>query len=264
MARRCRNCYSYGHNRRTCPQITKRLREKYEIAVEKNQEDITFWAEKLQERTGIDPRTGQKVKRKASANRKCSYCKHKHGVWSDAGLGHTRRTCADLKRDKKAAYEENAKLRRKVVKAMKKSGIGIGAVVNFKKYDYYKGVDGEKVYEQRAMPWLVTDILWDSVTADTYQPNVLRLTRLDLLGSNNRTSHHGITLPRLQDEAGNALTNWNGRQMGDWDIELAEGTNYQDTWLQARCPPNGLSRVPADYYDGASRQTDSHFDNKKR
>ena len=261
--RRCRNCYSYGHNRRTCPQITKRWRERYEMAVEnKHADHIAAWAEKLQERTGIDPRTGKKVKRKASAKRRCSYCKHKHGRYGAEGLGHTRRTCAELKADKKTAYKANAKLRRRTIKAMTDNGIGLGTLIALKKYDYYKGVDGKQVYEQREMPYLVTKILWDALTDDSYQPNVLRVTRLDLLGSPNARAT-GITLPRMNDREGNELKSRQGcRDLGDWNLKAV--TKYQDAWLLERCPLNGLDQMPADYYIGRSRYTDNHFAEKKR
>jgi len=265
MARRCRNCYTYGHNKRTCPQITKRWRERYDMAVEnKHADHIVAWAEKLQERTGIDPRTGKKVKRKASAKRRCSYCKHKYGSYGDEGLGHTRRTCAELKADKKTAYKANAKLRRRTIKAMTDNGIGLGALITLKKYDYYKGVDGKKVYEQREMPYLVTKIAWDTLTDDNYQPNVLRLTRLDQLGSPNARAT-GITLPRMNDREGNELKNRSsstaGRALGDWHLVP---NKYQDARLSERCPPNGLDQIPTDYYLGGSAYTDNVFMEKKR
>lgn len=262
---RCRNCYTYGHNKRTCPDLTQRYRDRYDYAVKtgESQASIDNAAQRLIERTGIDPRTGNKVQRPSSARRKCSYCKHKHGSYGDEGLGHTRRTCADLKADKKVAYAANAKLRRRTIKLMIKYGIGLGALVMLKKYDYYKGADGERVYEQREMPYLVTNIRWDALTNDNYQPNVLRVTRLDQLGCANAGTT-GITLPRMKDHEGNELES-GSHAIGDWSIDRrVDGKSYDQKWLSERCPSNGLDQMPADYYIGRSPYTDNHFAEKKR
>jgi hypothetical protein len=262
---RCRNCYIYGHNSRTCPDLTKRFRDRYDYAVEtgESQASIDNAAQRLIERTGIDPRTGNKVQRPSSAKRRCSYCKHQYGRHADAGLGHTRRTCAHLKADKKVAYIANAKLRRRAIKAMIDNGIGVGALVTLTKYDYYNAPDGEKVYAQREMPYLVTKIAWDSLTEDNYQPNVLRLTRLDQLGS-ARAGITGITLPCMKDHEGKELEA-GSHKIGDWNIDRSDNArNYQDAWLTERCPPNGLDQMPTDYYNGRSPYTDNHFAEKKR
>ena len=261
----CRNCYKRGHNRRTCPDLTERFRNQYDCAVKagESQATIDSYAQRLIERTGIAPRTGNKSQRPSSTKRRCSYCKHKHGRYADEGLGHTRRTCAHLKADKKVAYAANAKLRRRAIKAMIDNGIGMGALVTLKKYDYYNTPDGERVYEQRAMPYLVTKIAWDSLTEDNYQPNVLRVTRLDQLGSASAATT-GITLPCMKDHEGNALET-GAQAIGDWNINGEDNPrSYQEAWLTARCPPNGLDQMPPDYYVGRSRYTDNHFAEKKR
>jgi hypothetical protein len=263
MARRCRNCYTYGHNRRTCPQMTERVQAEYDCAVvDCSQHRIDHYAKQLIERTGIDPRTGKKAKRPSSAKRRCSYCKYKHGSYGDEGLGHTRRTCAELKADKKVAYAANAKLRRRAIKAMIDNGIGMGALITLNKYDYYNNSVGERVYEQREMPYLVTKIAWDSLTDDNYQPNVLRVTRLDLIGSANGRGT-GITLPRMKDHEGNELES-GSHAIGDWHLKRSVATKYQEAWLTERCPPNGLDQMPTDYYIGRSAYTDGHFAEKKR
>jgi hypothetical protein len=169
-----------------------------------------------------------------------------------------------LKADKKVAYAANAKLRRRAIKLMIKYGIGLGALVTLKKYDYFNTRDGERVYEQREMPYLVTKIAWDSLTDDNYQPNVLRVTRLDQLGSANAT-YTGITLPCMKDQEGKELET-GSHKIGDWSIDRSDpsGRSYDQAWLTQRCPPNGLDQMPTDYYIGRSAYTDGHFAEKKR
>ena len=60
---RCRNCYTYGHNKRTCPDLTQRYRDRYDYAVRHNESEasIDHAAQSLIERTGIDPRTVQDI-----------------------------------------------------------------------------------------------------------------------------------------------------------------------------------------------------------
>ena len=69
----CSYCYERGHNRRSCPQITQRVRDRYDRAVRElaaNPDDAYYIqyvedrAKELTKRTGVDPRTGKKAKKK--------------------------------------------------------------------------------------------------------------------------------------------------------------------------------------------------------
>jgi len=262
---RCRNCYTYGHNKRTCPDLTQRYRDRYDFAVrnKESQASIDQAAQRLIERTGIDPRTGNKVTRPSSAKRRCSYCKYKHGSYGDEGRGHTRRTCSGLKKDRKEAAKQNGIVRKKVVAALKREGIGVGATISYNSYGYYPDGNGDQVYEARNYPYMVVSINWDNITDQHRNPQPLMVRRLDQVckvGARNTTS---FPLPHLyeeDDKTGIKISG--GRQVGSWDPH-GDPDGYDARSLVTKAPANGWDKIPADYYQGSSKVTDSHFNNKK-
>ena len=261
---RCSQCWNYGHNKRTCPQITERWQQRYELAVKaKNQHDIDHWGERLGKRTGTDPRTGTKVNRRAGIVRRCSYCKFVHGSWGNEGIGHTRRTCKQLKKDRKEAAKQNGIVRKKVVAALKREGIGVGATISYNSYGYYPDGNGDQVYEARNYPYMVVSINWDNITDQHRNPQPLMVRRLDQVckvGARNTTS---FPLPHLyeeDDKTGIKISG--GRQVGSWDPH-GDPDGYDARSLVTRAPANGWDKIPADYYRGSSKITDSHFNNKK-
>jgi len=262
---RCSQCWNYGHNKRTCPQITERWQQRYELAVKaKNQHDIDHWGERLGKRTGTDPRTGTKVNRRAGIVRRCSYCKVVHGSWGNEGIGHTRRTCKQLKKDRKEAAKQNGIVRKKVVAALKREGIGVGATISFNSYGYYPDGNGDQVYEARNYPYMVVSINWDNITDQHRNPQPLMVRRLDQVckvGARNTTS---FPLPHLyeeDDKTGIKISG--GRQVGSWDPH-GDPDGYDARSLVTRAPANGWAKIPAGYYAGSSKVTDSHFNDKKR
>ncbi len=101
---RCSYCYQKGHNRATC----KDLKEDMQSRLKANPDDPYakhyFW------------KKGKKTKRPKN----CGWCHHS---------GHTRRTCKELKNAKKVAVEKCSEWRKRCVEEMKKTGLGIGALV---------------------------------------------------------------------------------------------------------------------------------------
>jgi len=234
------------------------------MAVEdKQQASIDHWGELLAKRTGTDPRTGAKVNRRAGIVRRCSYCKFVHGSWGDEGIGHTRRTCKQLKKDRKEAAKQNGIVRKKVVAALKREGIGVGATISYNSYGYYPDGNGDQVYEARNYPYMVVSINWDNITDQVRNPQPLMVRRLDQVckvGSRGTTS---FPLPHLyeeDDKTGVKISG--GRQMGSWATD-GDPDGYDARTLVTRAPANGWDKIPADYYAGSSRVTDRHFDDKK-
>ena len=265
---RCSQCWKYGHNKRTCPKITERYQVMYDRAVADNdRHDINYWAENLAKRTGTDPRNGKKVNRRPGIVRRCSYCKYVHGSYCSEGVGHTRRTCKYLKKDKSNELKKNAKYRKEVITAMKREGVGVGAVVNILTSAYYSDGNGGQVYESRMMPHLITKVIWDRV-CDCKGPYTmpLELRRLDQLGKSAREcrSRH-LTLPKLHKgyPKNQEITSFNGHSTGDWTLTHSDSWG-DDAELIARCPRNGLDGIPLDYYRGYSKTTDEWFSEKKR
>ena len=125
---RCGFCYEYGHNSRTCPEKKARLERNLEAAKEDDGRYTEYYAHKIAKMTGVNPETGEEVKRRdESRGRVCSYCNAR---------GHNRRTCATLKSDL-ARYAVMTREARQEVRAWAlEDGIGIGAMVKYKEYGY--------------------------------------------------------------------------------------------------------------------------------
>ena len=263
---RCSSCWKYGHNKRTCPQITERLQQRYDKAVEdKQQASIAHWGALLAKRTGTDPRTGAKVNRRAGIVRRCSYCKYVHGPYDDNGVGHTRRTCKQLKKDLKAATKQNGIVRKKVVAALKREGIGVGAIINYNSYGYYPDGNGDQVYEARNYPYMVVSIKWDNITDQHRNPQPLMVRRLDkVCNAGRQHASSPFPLPHLYEEdEKTGIKISSGRQVGSWDPD-GEPDGYDARSLVSRAPANGWDKIPAGYYKGSSLITERHFQDKKR
>ena len=125
---RCGFCYEYGHNSRTCPEKKARLERNLEAAKEDDGRYTEYYAHKIAKMTGVNPETGEEVKRRdESRGRVCSYCNER---------GHNRRTCETLKSDL-ARYAVMTREARQEVRAWAlEDGIGIGAMVKYKEYGY--------------------------------------------------------------------------------------------------------------------------------
>ena len=119
----CRYCWTGGHNRRTCPALTERMKQRAESAIEQGYPDHDFVKE-YQER--IAP------KGKKKSQQTCGYCEEK---------GHTRRKCDVLQKDKEwfaKHHNEHVRLAHDYIVS---SPIGIGSLFKRKirRYDYSNG-----------------------------------------------------------------------------------------------------------------------------
>ena len=94
---RCGHCYGKGHNRRSCPDLKKEIKD--------NPEGYYARAQ---------------ARKSPAKKRRCTYCNLQ---------GHNRRTCLDLKKDK-TLWRANAQhWRKKWAAWMSEVGLGIGALV---------------------------------------------------------------------------------------------------------------------------------------
>jgi len=104
---RCSNCYERGHNRSGCPKLK----------------------EEMQKRLEADPddycATNYFEKKKRTSKRTCGYCQES---------GHNRKTCSEAKIDRDGFIQQNQTAREKALDWLKKSGVGIGALVKFSNY----------------------------------------------------------------------------------------------------------------------------------
>ena len=153
---RCSHCYGRGHNRSTCEKLTEQIAARFERlqrAVKdghRSEDDhtYTYTREQLSKRTGVDPVTGEKVRRRKNHGRVCSYCKES---------GHNRRTCTQIQADKDMFIKLSKRARADILRRLQDHGIGPGALLTGEQYSG----------DMRA--YLVTGFLWSGITAQTYR-----------------------------------------------------------------------------------------------
>jgi hypothetical protein len=108
-------------------------------------------------RTGLDPDTGTKVKRKTAKakrmkNIRCGYC---------GDLGHTRRVCAAVKADYQVYLMETKQVRKDLLTAVQEAGIGTGSLVTFPD----RGYNAEGKWGSWAKLNYITTYEWSGVDA---------------------------------------------------------------------------------------------------
>ena len=100
--RRCGHCYNSGHNRRSCPEIRKEIRDHPD---------------------GYQARIERQKKEQQSRNpRRCSYCKT---------TGHNKKTCQRLGDDRRGVALDNRKWRREFLDCARTSGFTVGTLLQF-------------------------------------------------------------------------------------------------------------------------------------
>ena len=102
MARHCGFCYGRGHNRRSCPDIKKQIRDNPD---------------------GRMARIERDKKENAIRNpRRCSYCKT---------TGHNKKTCQRLGDDRQGVALDNRKWRREFLDCARTNGFTVGTLLQF-------------------------------------------------------------------------------------------------------------------------------------
>jgi len=169
----CSHCYRQGHNKRKCPELTKRYLHQYQghamnakESRERGDDSDAEWYENAAEaarkeyikRAKIDPATGKKVSNKAAkAERlktvRCSYCQER---------GHTRRTCESYKRDKQIFIEQTRRERNAALQHAREMGIGIGSMVPIRA----SGYDANNEWRMRLQLRYIKRIDWAACVAN--------------------------------------------------------------------------------------------------
>jgi hypothetical protein len=168
----CSHCYSKGHNKRSCPGLTQECLDRYQSwkrhreisASNDDTSGVEMYDGYIQrertayiKRTGLNPETGAKIKRKkAKAERmknvRCGYCK---------GMGHTRRICEVVKADYQVYLVETREVRKNLMAAVQEAGIGVGSMIAFPDRGY--NADGK--WGKWVKLNYITDYNWSSVDA---------------------------------------------------------------------------------------------------
>ena len=148
----CGYCYNQGHNKRSCQTYTERTRQDYQRAKDEGSTDVEYYARRLAKRTGINPESGEKQKRRdESYGRKCSYCREG---------GHSRRTCSSIKDDHRNYRRMASVVRKDMLARMQEQGFGIGSLVTLTGSQWNEEA-GE--YQDATSAYLVTKIKWENI-----------------------------------------------------------------------------------------------------
>ncbi len=284
---RCGTCYARGHNKRSCPELTKRHQSRFEnykaqldkeiaagvpVDEQRYRHVVEREAATIAKRTGRNPLTGQALS-KRGPTRRCSYCKHKHGSHGVAGLGHTRRTCSELKKDYAAAIKANAAYRVGVLETLRQSGVGVGALLSVRQSGYWPDENGEEVWGRRNCAAMVRSISWDRINyTDTYADPIMT-QRMDSMGTRDgynaigvpfryiRNGEHQVIAIRFSPSEGWGTT---GSRIGSWNCndspEQGETCNVQ---MLSRIPGETVN-PPANWANGESEALKEHFKGLKR
>ena len=132
----CRYCWNEGHNRRSCPDLTRRLEEQAKGG-------NNYAAEQL----------AQRGKGKSKSNRTCSFCSNR---------GHDRRTCDRLKSVVTKNVIATQKARRMVLSNARDHGFGVGSLVKFNR----SGTLPDGQWGQIETVGIVTKIDWELLGRD--------------------------------------------------------------------------------------------------
>ncbi len=239
----CSYCYERGHNRRSCPKITENVQREYDearqwLANAENDPDsnnVDYWikrldghAKELMKRTGVDPRTGEKVKKN---NTTCGYCYEQ---------GHNRRSCPKRKADRAAAIASTAAMRAAASEYVKARGIGVGAII---KGEIYVPGQGYTVH-----PCVITGVRWQDWSAVSTAAQIFTYERLAALGQNARKQAFGF------DGACPQVLQFlpSGRSSRPWRHEHIE--------LIAPLTASQVeAQIPSDWTNGHSDQINQHI-----
>ena len=135
----CSACGHRGHNKATC----ERLTERYKELAAKHSDGI--YRKIYERRSKLNLDTGEPIsKKKYKPTRKnkqatCSYCNFCYGDDSDQAIGHTRRTCPELKEDKAWLMALNAQHRKNVHAALPRDGYGRGFMMGIEEWSSTAG-----------------------------------------------------------------------------------------------------------------------------
>ena len=139
----CSHCGHKGHNKATCEHLTERYKE---LATQYSDNlSGAHYRKTYERRSKLNLDTGEPIsKKKYKPTRKnkqatCSYCNFNYGDESDRAIGHTRRTCTELKESKAWLLALNAQHRKNVHTALPRDGYGRGFMMSIEEWNSAAG-----------------------------------------------------------------------------------------------------------------------------
>ena len=155
--RRCSWCFKEGHNKRTCPAYTARLKKNAE---KHGGHSLVMYVRRTGEMPDGSAPTGElavvKETAKKASKRRCSWCVKMRMV--GGGYGHNRRTCPHRKAWHADETRDSRQLRQSILNRAEALGVGMGSLVLGKKY-VYNGND----FEWLNVVGMVVKVDWDAI-----------------------------------------------------------------------------------------------------
>jgi hypothetical protein len=229
-------------------------------------------AEKIGKRTGTNPMTDATVTQRGPT-RRCSYCKHQYGAHRDEGLGHTRRTCKDLKAATVTAARVNGLYREGILESFRHEGIGVGTLLSMSVSGYFPAPEtGEEKWGRREVTVMVRRIEWDAINyVDAYAEPII-VQRMDKMGTSDVQT---MSLPqRFRDndretygasfDIGTGEWGPYGMRVGQWCPQVgADNGGFHAINLLARVPSECVRPPSDDWLNGQSDALTKHFNSLK-
>ena len=247
----CRWCHNRGHNRRTCPEYTKNLKEYAEVEVENNEErgEHETWrqeqyAKRIKADALLDGTAYDRPKQtNGSGTRRCSFC---------GKQGHNRRSCELFATEKSGYLKDAIKYRKDIVKTLQKSGLGIGSLVTSK--PRYGRAD-----EDRNYLFMVVSVEWEAIThrsgMDAYR--AIKLQALDIDPDTGKTYRDEyVPFPKPYNHKDDPkVEDWNQKYSNSdkyWEhLEIVSKVDSKAT----------LAAVPSNWYQSSLVEKSEYFKN---
>ncbi len=274
----CGACYGQGHNKRSCPRLTERLENNYKHLADAiangggsswDETRAERMAMQIAKRTGTNPKTGE-ILVKRGPKRRCSYCKYQQPYDEDHGVGHTRRTCAAMKEDRRAAIAGTALMRKAVLEHMQEVGVGVGALIQQRMSGYFPDPKnpGETTWDRREVATMVRSIQWDAITVFDPQASIFITQRVNEFGTNTQQY---VELPYIYDDTGErmrvsedgVISATEGNIIGTWYVGPHENENTYNRKRLLSGVSGATIKPPANWLSGESPAIDAELKQRK-
>ena len=242
----CRWCYEKGHNRRTCPEYTQRIKERAESEVEGNktrESKSTYLQEEYADRTKadtlLDGTPYERAKQGSGiGTRRCSYC---------ALTSHNRRTCKDFVARKQDYLSGVVTYRKDIAKTIEKVGLGIGSLITVQPR-YERDFD-----EGRNHLYLITKVNWADINHECHTRTVFAQA-LDLQEDGSAYRGEYIPFPKPHNHK-------NDPDKQDWQQQYASTDEFYERVeiVGIVTAKNIKQSLPADWYDKKAVEKSDYF-----
>ena len=161
----CSHCWQQGHTKRGCPTYREKAEKWLAEHPDAEGYDKPYWVREVEGYKNI------------AKNRKCSWCEE---------VGHTKRTCPDLKKVKAKNISKNKEWRAQVLDKMKEVGLGVGALVR----------DTRRI--QRL--YMISNLNWDKLNLTASGDSVVERDEYSKWNYKNGAQYPEMTIERIGED----------------------------------------------------------------